>query len=72
MKKKLLILIVLLPFCLQAQKNMNEKDSDDFFIIRNDSLTIPLDEVIVIDKRSFESDKARRYYFWYYKKVQRA
>jgi hypothetical protein len=45
---------------------------DDFYIIRNDSLTIPLDEIVVIDKRSFDSDKERRYYFWYYKKVHRA
>lgn len=71
MKKKLLILLVLLPFALHSQKK-NDKESDDFYIIRNDSLTIPLDEVVVIDKRSFESDKERRYYFWYYKKVQRA
>lgn len=72
MKKKLLILIVLLPLCVLAQKNKNEKETDDFYIIRNDSLTIPLDEIVVIDKRSFDSDKERRYYFWYYKKVHRA
>ena len=72
MKKNLLILLVLLPLCAWSQKNKNEREQDDFYIIQNDSLTIPLDEVVVIDKRSFDSDKERRYYFWYYKKVHKA
>jgi hypothetical protein len=72
MKKKLIILFILLPLCIFSQKKKNEQEKDDFYIIQNDSLTIPLDEVVVIDKRSFDSDKERRYYFWYYKKVQRA
>lgn len=72
MKKKLIIFVLLLPLALYAQKKEKAGERDDFYIIRNDSLTIPLDEVIVIDKRSFDSDKERRYYFWYYKKVHRA
>lgn len=72
MKKNLLILLVLLPLCAWPQKNKNEREQEDFYIIQNDSLTIPLDEVVVIDKRSFDSDKERRYYFWYYKKVHKA
>ncbi len=72
MKKKLILLALLLPLSFYAQKKDKADEKDDFYIIRNDSLTIPLDEVVVIDKRSFASDKERRYYFWYYKKVQRA
>lgn len=72
MKKKLILLVLLLPLSFYAQKKEKADEKDDFYIIRNDSLTIPLDEVVVIDKRSFASDKERRYYFWYYKKVQRA
>lgn len=72
MKKKLLIALLLLPVFLHSQSDKKGEVTDDFYIIRNDSLTIPLDEIIVIDKRSFDSDKERRYYFWYYKKVQRA
>lgn len=72
MKKKLILLALLLPLSFYAQKKEKADEKDDFYIIRNDSLTIPLDEVVVIDKRSFASDKERRYYFWYYKKVQRA
>jgi len=72
MKKKLILFALLLPLVFYAQKKEKAEDKDDFYIIRNDSLTIPLDEVVVIDKRSFTSDKERRYYFWYYKKVHRA
>ena len=72
MKKKLILLVLLLPLFFYAQKKEKADQKDDFYIIKNDSLTIPLDEVVVIDKRSFASDKERRYYFWYYKKVQRA
>ena len=72
MKKKLLLILLLLPLAFHAQKKEKKGERDDFYIIRNDSLTIPLDEVVVIDKRSFDSDKERRYYFWYYKKVHRA
>jgi hypothetical protein len=72
MKKNLLILLALMPLCLYSQKKKNVREKDDFYIIQNDSLTIPLEEVVVIDKRSFDSDKERRYYFWYYKKVHRA
>lgn len=72
MKKKLILIGLLLPLALYPQKKDKVDKRDDFYIIRNDSLTIPLDEVVVIDKRSFDSDKERRYYFWYYKKVHRA
>ena len=72
MKKKLLTVLMLLPVFLHSQTTEKSKESDDFYIIRNDSMTIPLDEVIVIDKRSFDTDKERRYYFWYYKKVHKA
>ncbi len=72
MKKKLLIILLLLPLAFHAQKKEKKEELDDFYIIRNDSLTIPLDEVVVVDKRSFATDKERRYYFWYYKKVHRA
>lgn len=72
MKKKLILIGLLLPLALYPQKKDKVDKRDDFYIIRNDSLTIPLDEVVLIDKRSFDSDKERRYYFWYYKKVHRA
>ena len=41
-------------------------------IIKNDSFTIPLDEIFVLDRRKFKTKDERRYYYWYYKKIQRA
>lgn len=72
MKKKLLLILLLLPICVFGQKKEETDIFEDFYIIKNDSLTIPLDEVVVFDKRSFDSDKEKRYYFWYYKKVHKA
>jgi hypothetical protein len=72
MKKTLILIALLLPLAFYAQEKEETEETDDFYIIRNDSLTIPLEEVVVVDKRSFSSDKERRYYFWYYKKVHRA
>lgn len=72
MKKILGILIFILPMVCFSQDTKSENSGDDFFIIKNDSLTIPLEEVLVLDKREFSSKKERRYYYWYYKKVQKA
>lgn len=72
MKKKLLLILLILPICAFAQKKEETDIFEDFYIIKNDSLTIPLDEIVVFDKRSFDSDKEKRYYFWYYKKVHKA
>lgn len=72
MKKSFGILILVLPLFVWSQRTKNERSLDDLYIIENDSLTIPLDEVIVLDRRKFKSKKERRYYYWYYKKVHKA
>ncbi|WKK65242.1 DUF4294 domain-containing protein [Lutimonas zeaxanthinifaciens] len=72
MEKKILVLLCLLPIMLFAQNPKKKQSLEELYIIKNDSLTIPLDEVIVLDKREFSSDTERRYYYWYYKKVQKA
>jgi len=72
MKKIFGIILFISPLLLFSQDPENKKSIDDYYIIKNDSLTIPLDEVLVLDKRDFNSKKERRYYYWYYKKVQRA
>jgi len=73
MKKSLFILLFTLPLFLFSQKLKKEDiGNEDFFIIKNDSLTIPLDEIIVLNKRKFDSSKERKYYFWYTKKVRKA
>jgi len=72
MKKNIYILLFLLPVLSFSQKAKKESKLDEMYIIKNDSLTIPLDEVFVFNKRKFSSNKERRYYYWYYKKVQKA
>lgn len=72
MNKNLIIFLFLFPLILFSQNTKKKKSLDEFYIIRNDSLTIPLDEVVVLDKRDFNSKKERRYYYWYYKKVNKA
>ena len=72
MKKYLFILFLIFPLVLFSQKIGKIKLKDDFYIIENDSLTIPLDEILVFKKRKFRSSKERKYYYWYYKKVHNA
>ena len=59
--KYFLIPLLLISFRACAQQKGN-KDKEDFYTIENDSLTIPLDEIVILDKRNFNSDKERRYY----------
>jgi len=72
MKKSLAILLFIFPFLLFSQNDKKKQSLEDFYIIRNDSLTIPLDEVVIFDKRHFNSKKEQRYYYWYFKKVHKA
>ena len=70
MKKIFFILLFILPIILFSQKKENL--NNDLYIIRNDSLTIPLDEILVFKNREFKSTTERKYYYWYYKKVHNA
>jgi len=72
MKKSLVILLFIFPLMLFSQNDKKKQSLEDFYIIRNDSLTIPLDEVVIFDKRHFNSKKEKRYYYWYFKKVHKA
>ena len=72
MEKKFLVLLCFVPILLFSQNPKKKQSLEELYIIKNDSLTIPLDEVIVLDKREFSSKTERRYYYWYYKKVQKA
>lgn len=72
MKKSICILLFLIPLFSFSQKPKKENKTDELYIIKNDSLTIPLDEIFVLHKREFSTDKERRYYYWYYKKVRKA
>ena len=69
MKNGLFLLAFLITFGGYSQR---KKDKDDLYIINNDSLTIPLNEVLIFDKKHFNTAKERKYYYWYTKKVQKA
>ncbi|MEN8187189.1 MAG: DUF4294 domain-containing protein [Bacteroidota bacterium] len=73
MQKLLFILFLAIPVSLYSQQKVGENLlKKDYYIIENDSLTIPLEEVIVLNKRKFDSSKERKYYYWYTKKVRNA
>ncbi len=55
-----------------SQEIVKDTVIDDLIIIKNDSLLLELDEVLVFDRRTFDSNKERRYYYWFYKKVHKA
>ena len=55
-----------------AQEVKKDTIIDDLIIIKGDSAIISLDEVVVLNKLKFDSTKERRYYYWYWKKVQKA
>jgi len=72
MKKNLFIILFIIPTILFPQKLKKEDLGNDLYIIKNDSLTIPLDEIVVFKNRKFKSTTERKYYHWYYKKVHHA
>ena len=72
MKNIFTILFFIIPIFTFSQKKEKNIRKDDFYIIKNDSLTIPLDEVTVFKRRKFDSTKEKKYYYWYYKKVHKA
>lgn len=55
-----------------SQKKVKDTIIDDLLIIRNDSLMLTLDEVVVFKNRKFKSASERKYYYWYAKKVRKA
>ncbi len=73
-KMKYLITYLTLFFTLAICAQEVKKDTiiDDLIIIKGDSATISLDEVVVLNKLQFDSTKERRYYYWYWKKVHKA
>ncbi len=72
MKKLFFFLLLILPITLFSQKKTKDNRDEDLYLIKNDSLTIPLDEIIIFKNRKFKSKTERKYYYWYYRKVQKA
>jgi len=66
------LILLVVSFSINAQEIEKDTIIDDMIIIRGDSVTIPLDEVIVLNKFNFKTTKEKRYYYWYWKKVHNA
>ncbi len=71
-KKAILYIAFLGTLTLAAQDEPTDTLFDDSIFVEGDSITIPLNEVLVFKKLKFNSTKEKRYYYWYYKKVYKA
>ena len=74
MKKVIVCIIFLCSGFLTSVAQEIPRDTlfDDSIFVEADSITIPLNEVIVFKKLKFNTTKEKRYYYWYYKKVFKA
>ena len=68
----IILSILAVSFSISAQEIKKDTIIDDMIIIRGDSLIIPLDEVVILNKLHFKTTKEKRYYYWYWKKVHNA
>jgi len=72
MKHFIVSILLLLSFTISAQEIQKDTIINDMIVIRGDSLTIPLDEIMILNKLNFKTTKEKRYYYWYWKKVNKA
>ncbi len=72
MKKAILYILLVSVMSLTAQDKSTDTIFDDSIFVEADSITIPLNEVLVFKKLQFKSTKEKRYYYWYYRKVFKA
>jgi hypothetical protein len=72
MRKIIYSLFFILSISVFSQERVKDTIIDDLVIIRNDSMMLSLDEVIVFNRRNFDSNTERKYYLWYAKKVRKA
>lgn len=72
MKHFIISIFILLSFTVSAQETQKDTIINGMIMIRGDSLTIPLDEIMLLNKLDFKTTKEKRYYYWYLKKVNRA
>ena len=72
--KKIFFLLLIFPFTLTAQKKDSAPlDLEDYILVKiGDTLTIDLDEILVLPKHVFNSPTDARYYYWLRRKVFKA
>ena len=72
MKKLIYSVFLILSVTVFSQERVKDTIIDDMLIIKNDSMMLALDEIVVFNKRNFDSNAERKYYLWYAKKVRKA
>lgn len=72
MKHFIISIFILLSFTVSAQETQKDTIINGMIMIRGDSLTIPLEEIMLLNKLNFKTTKEKRYYYWYLKKVNKA
>ena len=72
MRYLIIIYIYLISNSIFSQEFAKDTIIDNLLIIKNDSLMLTLDEIILFKNRKFKSNTERRYYHWYAKKVRKA
>ena len=81
-KKRVHIIFFVLLTCFNTEMSAQQKDSitpkdttyiyGDYIIFKGDTLTVQLDEVHLLKKLKFKTNKDRRYYYWFRRKVHHA
>jgi len=72
MRYTLILLFFLISLIGFSQEMKTDTIINDMLIIRNDSMTMALDEIVLFKNRNFNSVSEKKYYYWYSKKVQKA
>jgi hypothetical protein len=72
MRNTFFILFFLFSLSGFSQEMKTDTIINDMLIIRNDSMTMALDEIVLFKNRNFKTTSEKKYYYWYYKKVHRA
>jgi hypothetical protein len=71
MRYKIFTVFFLVAACLFAQ-DKDSLDLNKYTLFKGDTLTVELEEVLVMKKLRFKTYNDKRYYYWFRKKVLRA
>jgi len=72
MRKLIYSTFLILSITVFSQERVKDTIIGDLIIIKNDSMMLSLDEIVLFNKRKFDSTTERKYYLWYAKKVRKA
>ncbi|MCK0130620.1 DUF4294 domain-containing protein [Flavobacteriaceae bacterium F08102] len=70
--KKIIFLVAICSISFGKAQVRKDTIINNIIFIEGDSLELSLDEVFVLNKLNFKTNKERRYYYWYKQKVHNA